>query len=842
VTESRKKRKNKSSENPSAETSAEPKFNSRKKRWFFIVLSVLTVLLILAVAESILRLAKIGYPTQYFLTRSDAGKHVIYENQKYGWRFMPHQLARTPRSFSFPADKTKETIRIFVFGESAALGDPEPAFGFSRILEVMLSERFPQLKFEVINLSMTAINSHVLREIAREAKNKKGDFWLIYMGNNEVVGPFGAGTILGKQFTSTTLIQTVVFLKRIRIFQLFHDLLTRQLTKDTLPTVWAGMEMFTNQKISSDDPRLSQIYDSFSKNLKKIIQYGAKSCQYGVIVSTIAVNLKECAPFASIHNNSLSETKLNEFSKLLLEADTKMLENDYTSAESLLNRAVNIDPQYAEARFRLGLCYLALGKTNDALLELSLARDLDALRFRADSKINKIISETVNSSPYKNLEFIDTEKIFNETSPSGISGENFFFEHVHFNFSGNFLLAELFAQKIEKRLTEQANIQPSGHLPSKEKCASIIAFTPWNELNILENVMSRLIRPPFTFQYNNKLQQLELSRKISNLSWVKENDKFKEWVSIYENSLKMRPNDWEIHAQFARLLEAFNEDKAATEQWQIAKNLAPQNPVLHYQFGKLLNKNENWDDAIKELSMAISIIPFFPEAHNSLGIAYARKKLFDKAIAEFETALKLNPGLIDSHVNWGMVLAAQNKLAEAEAHYRAALTINSNYPSANINLARILESKGETNQALVHFQKGFRFQNLSSAEHYRLGCIASEHKSYLESISRFSEAVRADPQNLDARYRLANDLIKVGGFIEAHKQLTELVKLNPNLINARIDLGVSYARQRRFQEAIEQFETVLKQDPSNHLAAEYITRAKQFLSLVNDTNKTQINN
>ena len=48
------------------------------------------------------------------------------------------------------------------------MGDPEPAFGAGRYLEALLRERFPARKFEVVNVAITAINSHVIRAIARD--------------------------------------------------------------------------------------------------------------------------------------------------------------------------------------------------------------------------------------------------------------------------------------------------------------------------------------------------------------------------------------------------------------------------------------------------------------------------------------------------------------------------------------------------------------------------------------------------------------------------------------------------------------------------------------------------
>ena len=48
-----------------------------------------------------------------------------------------------PHPFKFSHPKPEDTLRIFVLGESAAMGTPEPAFGFSRILERLLQHRYP---------------------------------------------------------------------------------------------------------------------------------------------------------------------------------------------------------------------------------------------------------------------------------------------------------------------------------------------------------------------------------------------------------------------------------------------------------------------------------------------------------------------------------------------------------------------------------------------------------------------------------------------------------------------------------------------------------------------------
>ena len=64
-------------------------------------------------------------------------------------------------------------------GESAAAGTPDPAFGFARILEVMLRRQFPDRRIEVINAAMRGINSHIILPIARECVRLQPDLFIV---------------------------------------------------------------------------------------------------------------------------------------------------------------------------------------------------------------------------------------------------------------------------------------------------------------------------------------------------------------------------------------------------------------------------------------------------------------------------------------------------------------------------------------------------------------------------------------------------------------------------------------------------------------------------------------
>src|ERR1051325_343970 len=227
---------------------------SRRKLWCFRLMAVVGVpVVLLGLLELIFRLTGFGYPTGFFLKSSNRGEKTFVQNNQFGWRFFGPRLARSPNPISISRQKPSDTIRIFVFGESAAYGDPQPRFGLPRMLEALLALRHPDKKFEVINAAMTGINSHVILPLARDCAAGQGDVWVIYMGNNEVVGPFGAGTVFGSQTMSRPLIRANIAIKATRVGQAF-DALRGAMHKTTAGSgEWEGMRMFVNYRFASSD-------------------------------------------------------------------------------------------------------------------------------------------------------------------------------------------------------------------------------------------------------------------------------------------------------------------------------------------------------------------------------------------------------------------------------------------------------------------------------------------------------------------------------------------------------------------------------------------------------------
>jgi hypothetical protein len=303
------KRKNKVPRRPGGEPRAGATVPSKKIWAFRLFALVAAPLALLAAMEIILRLAGFGYPTAFLLPSENHGEKTFIQNNQFGWRFFGRRMARVPASISIARQKPPGTVRIFVFGESAAFGDPQPPFGLPRMLQAMLEARHPGVKFEVINAAMTAIDSHTILPIARDCTGAEGDVWVVYMGNNEVVGPYGAGTVFGPQSPPLPLIHMSLALKATRIGQLIASLVETLRPPPPSQSEWGGMMMFLKNRVRADDPRMAGVYRNFAANLADILRAG-RAHGVGVVVSTVGVNLKDCAPFASLHRPDLSTAQL----------------------------------------------------------------------------------------------------------------------------------------------------------------------------------------------------------------------------------------------------------------------------------------------------------------------------------------------------------------------------------------------------------------------------------------------------------------------------------------------------------------------------------------------------
>ena len=98
------------------------------------------------------------------------------------------------------------------------------------------------------------------------------------------------------------------------------------------------MEMFVNSRIGYDDPARLRAYANFKGNLEDILRT-AQQAGVPVILSTVAVNLKDCAPFASIHAAGLDTNQESAWNQIYEQGIDLETAGSYREALALYQKA-----------------------------------------------------------------------------------------------------------------------------------------------------------------------------------------------------------------------------------------------------------------------------------------------------------------------------------------------------------------------------------------------------------------------------------------------------------------------------------------------------------------------
>ena len=683
----------------------------RWRLWLFRLMAITVIpVAVLLTLEISLRIVGNGYHAGALSKTKWKGQTAYYNNYRFGWRFWPPSIARESEPYFFTAKKTKDTYRIFILGGSAALGTPEPSYSFGRMLEVMLENQYPQTNFEVINTAITAINSHVVLPIAKSCAAHNGDLFVIYLGNNEVIGPYGAGTIFAPLSDNMALIRFDKAMQTTRIGQLLKNILNGKQTDKTAPKVWGGSKMFMEHLIRKDNETLQVVYKHYKRNLEDITRTIRKRGAQ-VILCSVGSNLKDNAPFASLHRTDMTDSEKGRWDNLYEQGAAFEISGKHEqSLESFLT-AAEIDNTYAELHFRTARAYWQLGHFERARNEYIVARELDTLRLRADNRINKIVREVAQTNKGKGIYFVDAAKTFEQHSPNNTPGEELFYEHVHLNFKGNYILASTVFQQVEDILPQQIkNKRASGPVLSEQHCANKLAYTDWNKYMIARKVLDSFItKAPFTSRlYNKDIVDLA-QHKLENLKAHIDEESLTIAERQYLQAIQNTPGDWVLHWNYAKLLtKALENPRAGAEQYHLVTELVPNSYSAQATYGLALANLGNFDAAITSSLAALKLNPSCADAHYILGISYAQQGLTDKAMEHFSSDVRIRPNRAQGYNRMGVLLDKQGKGDKAEEVYRKGLTACPDDVALHYNLAILLAKQNRFEEATKEIQAALK--------------------------------------------------------------------------------------------------------------------------------------
>jgi tetratricopeptide (TPR) repeat protein len=301
---------------------------------------------------------------------------------------------------------------------------------------------------------------------------------------------------------------------------------------------------------------MKYVYANFEDNLRDTITV-ARKAGAKVIIATVATNLQDCAPFASQHREGLKAEELRSWTALVQRGDSLEASSPLEALKLFLS-AAKIDDEYAELEFRIARTLAATGDYKAARDHFVRARDLDTLRFRADSRINQINRSVASSSP--DVALVDADKILSDASPDGIIGSDLVYEHVHLTPEGNYLLAHAMFLQIAKDLHLDSPQSPEPAVLSEVDCEQLLALTLYDRYRLASEMLNRLQKAPFTSQLNHSEQLLRLAAKAQRPDETPD-----DTVAQYQRAIIRSPEDEMLHLRFGMFLYPYNRAAAAQQ-------------------------------------------------------------------------------------------------------------------------------------------------------------------------------------------------------------------------------------------------------------------------------------
>ena len=598
-------------------------------KWFFAVLILIPVIFFI-VLELSLRLFSYGKDLPQWVD-ANRGKYLI--NPDVAFRYF-NQVKNIPTTIEdvFDQQKKKDAFRVFVMGGSSAAGFPYMPMGsFSRYIRKRLELNYPNTPIEVVNVSLSAVNTYTVLDLLPEVLEQKPDLILIYAGHNEYYGALGVGSMesLG---TSRSFVKLVLYMNKYKTVQLIRNSITGLLslfisknTEDPSGTLMSNMAQDQYITLGSDKYNLG--LEQFEANLKEVLGLIKKS-NVPVIVGKLVSNLKDQKPFVSVPTEK------------------------YPTANQVFEEAKN---------------KLSAGYIREADSLFILAKDLDGLRFRAPEKINSIIE---NLCKEYNVKCALVDSMFNAASPDGIVGNNLMTDHLHPNIKGYQLMGRAFYEAMEQK----------GFLPKNQKprftSADIDSLTRINFMftdldSTIGNNRILLLMNDWPFIEKSQIKPKNLLFKPTNfldsIALDMMNNKI-SWANAHVNAATAYFNKKNINGFLKHMDILLYQYPIVVEYYdEVALNLL---------------KLQLYDKALKYLSARYKIEPSDYSAKWIGNIALYKGDL-DVAILYLNRSQQLNSRDAQVLYNLAGAYSKKKEYQLALNSINACLSLNPNYPQAD---------------------------------------------------------------------------------------------------------------------------------------------------------------
>jgi tetratricopeptide (TPR) repeat protein len=665
--------------------------------------------------------------------------------------------------------------------------------------------------YDVINAGGISYASYRVVVLMKELVRYKPDLFVIYTGHNEFLEERTYGDIINEGPLLRALKKQLFGLRTVALVRKGTaepgddaDSPSGKLQSEVQAKldVWSGLEAFTR-----NEPLKRAILEHFRFNVQQMIDI-ARDHDVDLLFVNPVSNVQDFSPFKSEHLPSLSPERIDRFQTRYQEAQTLLQTGNYREALTLLEKAAELSPDYADLHYRMGRCYLGLGDIDQADRYLTRAKELDICPLRALAEINAAVMDTARQNGAPVVDLLD---ILRQDSLArdghGILGNDYFLDHVHPRIEVHQRLAEW----ILDALSREGLVRIENPLTPEER-ASLYS----DALEALD--------PSYYAQRDLNLGKV--------LGWAGKNE---EAAEAFRRASANLPDDAMTRYNLGIVLQKQGDFQGAIEQYRAVVGVHPQFAEAHFNLGKCYQKLGASDEAVGEFQKVLQIEPDDAKAHYNLALCYRELDRFDQELVELEKAWAADPELPGVSRLMGSVYEREGRLDDALQAYRQNLERHPEDPSAHNEVGVIHRLMGQFDEALRASSRALELDPEFAEGHRNLAWTYEARGEREAAEKAFQEVAALEPEDSQAFLDLGRFYHKEGRWDDAVSAYRKAIALDPTRADGYSNLGAAYGQKGLVSEAIGAFRKAIELNPHlggahYHLASLYLSRRELELA------------
>jgi predicted Zn-dependent protease len=655
-------------------------------------LTGLAALGLLAAAEALLRARGYGFPTASFIADHDTAPPRWRDNPFFARRFFPGPWLPDTAPVQVPVMPPGNSLRVAVLGESAAYGYPDPAFGFPRMLEATLEHQYPERQVEVINAALSGVSATVLLESLRDVLRMRPDVVVLYTGNNEFIGPFGAGTPGQDSLPPAWRVRLQVLASRLRLTQWVRPAQDDPTTDTSNP--------MASQSLSPDDPRVAATEARYQATLRAMIEAAAAE-GIPVVLCTVAVNERGWAPFGSAHRVNLDASAQAAWQQAWADGEAAWAAGDAAGALAAWQRAEALDDAPATLHFALARALTKLGRCDEAEALYARACAQDTLRYRTTPAMNDRVRELVKGLPAGAVHLADCAAELRV--PCESAHAPLFYDHCHLTPEGNYRVAASVRAAMDTVLPP-----PAAPAPSVAALLDRLAWTPWHAQANLRYVQYLAAKPPYPGRFEHAAWLEELDGAIADLAPQTTPEALRALAPALDAMHAAHPDDVFLALKRAQVHYAAKDAAGAAVIYQALTVARPAYATAWRLLAGAESAAGNHIAAAAAWRAASRLRPDHREWTRSLAATLIDADQPDEARRTWRSLVALDP--TDHAAWWGLAQSYEQvgDYAAAIAVYREALVALPEHAGFHYYLAKALAVTGQGAQAREAAARGLQ--------------------------------------------------------------------------------------------------------------------------------------